>query len=106
MAGYAVVMEEIPLSLVFDDAVVCRPSHNRFKDDAFISKRPVGIVSYTIAEQVSVASAVTEIVSALIFVHPTGFKETVWIIGCQGLSLGICDYHGSGHFPELPGITG
>ena len=65
-----VVMEEIPLTFVLHDGVVCGPAYDRLEDDSLIAEWSVGVVADGIAQQMAVASGVREVVFALILVHP------------------------------------
>ena len=66
----AVVIEQEPLALIFDDAVMGGPAYNGIEDDALISERAVGIVADGIAEEVAVTCRIAEIVLTIVLVHP------------------------------------
>lgn len=68
--GDTVVVEEIPLAIIFDDAVVSGPAHNGCQDNSLIGEGPVGIVADCIAEEMAVAGGIREIILSIVFVHP------------------------------------
>ena len=67
---YTVVIEQIPLSLILYDAVVSGPTNNRIQDDTLIGEWSIRIVTDGIAEEVAITSRITEIVLAVVLVHP------------------------------------
>ena len=70
VGGHAVVIAQVPLSLVFYDGVVGSPADDGFEDDTLITEWPVWVVANGIAQEMTVASGVGEIVLAIVFVHP------------------------------------
>ena len=66
----AVMIEEIPLSLVLNDAVVGCPTNNRIEDNSLIGERTVWVVTRGVAQEVAVASRVREVVLAVVLMHP------------------------------------
>ena len=66
----AVVIEQEPLALVLDDAVMGGPAYDGIEDDALISEWAVGVVADSVAEEVAVTSRIAEIVFAIVLVHP------------------------------------
>lgn len=91
IGGYAVVIEQEPLALVLDDAVVGSPAHNGIEEHTLIGERSVGVVADGVTEEVAVTGRIAEIVLAIILVHPRSLKETMRITGLQGLSVLIDD---------------
>ena len=91
--GYTVVVEQEPLALVLDDAVVGSPAHDGVEEHALIGERAVGVVADGVAEEVAVASGVAEIVFAVVLVHPRCLEETMGIAGLQGLTVFVDDDH-------------
>jgi hypothetical protein len=79
--GYAVVVAEIPLTFELYDGVVGGPTYDGVEDDTFIGKWSIGIVANSIAKQVAVTCRVGEIILSIVFVHPRGLEEAVWITG-------------------------
>ena len=65
--GYTVVVEQEPLALVLDDAVVGSPAHDGVEEHALIGERSVRIVTNGIAEEVAVARGVGEIILGVVF---------------------------------------
>ena len=63
-------MEEIPLAAVLEDGMMSGPSHYWREDDTLIGERSVGIVAHGIAEQMTVAGGVREIILSVVLVHP------------------------------------
>ena len=86
------MMEEIPFTLVFDDAVVCGPANDGSKDHALEGEGAVGIIANGVAQQMAVAGGIGEIVLAIVFVDPRSLEEAVRIISLEGLSL-LVDNH-------------
>ena len=82
------------------------PAHDGVEDDALKGERPVGIVTNGIAQVMGVAGAVAEVVAAVVLMHPTGFKEAVWVVGGQRLSVCVNDLHGTRRFGELQHVVG
>ena len=70
VGGNAVVIEQEPLALVLDDAVMGCPAHNGIEEHTLIGERSVRIVADGIAEEMTVASRIAEIVLAIILMHP------------------------------------
>ena len=93
VGGNAVVIEQEPLALVLDDAVMGCPAHNGIEEYTLIGERAVGVVADGIAEEVAVTSRIAEIVLAIVFVHPRSLKETMRITSLQGLSVLVDDDH-------------
>ena len=67
---HTVVVEQIPLSFVFCNAVVSSPSDDGFEDDTLVGERSVGIVAHCVAEEMRIARRVREIILAVLLVHP------------------------------------
>jgi hypothetical protein len=88
---YAVVIEQIPLTLILYDAVVSGPSYNGVKDNTLIGERTIRIIANSIAQHVAVTSRVGEVVLTVILMHPAGLEEAVRITSLQGLSILIYD---------------
>ena len=80
-------MEQIPLSLVLTDAVMGCPTYHWFQDNAFVSEWSISIITYCIAEIMSITRRVAEVILALILVHPASLEEAMRIIGWQHLTL-------------------
>ena len=80
-------MEQIPLSLVLTDTVMGCPTYYRFQDDALVSERTIRIITYSIAEIMSITGRVAEVILALILMHPAGLEEAMWIISWQYITL-------------------
>ena len=59
-------MEQIPLSLVLTDTVMGCPTYYRFQDDALVSEWSIRIITYSIAEIMSITGRVAEVILALI----------------------------------------
>ena len=91
VAGYTVVIEQIPLALVLYDRVVSGPSYDGIQDDALIGERSVGVVADGIAQQVAVTRRIGEVVLAIVLMHPAGLKEAVGVTSLQGLTVLIND---------------
>ena len=104
VAGHTVVVEEIPVAVILQDAVVCCPADNGVEDHTLIGERTVGIVADSIAEQVTVAGGVREIVSAVHLMHPAGLEESVRVVGGEWLSLLVDDDDGTWHLAELHAV--
>ena len=51
-------MEEIPLSLIFKYGMMGSPSYTRSEDHAMIGEWSIGVVTCSIAEQMTVASGI------------------------------------------------
>ena len=77
---YTVVVEQIPLSFIFYDGMVCSPAHNRSKDNALISERSVRIIASGVAQTMRITSGVGKIIFTVILMHPAGFEETAPVI--------------------------
>ena len=103
---HAVVMEQIPLSLVLTDTMMGGPAYHRFQDNTLVSEWSVRIIAYRIAEIMGVARRVTEVILALILVHPTCLEEAMWIIGWQYLALLVNDNHRLWHLGKLLHVIG
>ena len=106
VGGDAVVVEEIPLTLVLHDAVMGGPSHDGLEDDALIGEGSVRIVTHGIAQVMGVASAVGEIILAVHLVHPGSLEEAVRIAGLQRFAFLIDDDDGTGSLSELQHVVG
>jgi hypothetical protein len=70
VAGYTVMIAQIPLALELNNAVVSRPTYDRIENNALVGKRTIGIVTNGIAQEVAIASGIGEIVLTIILVHP------------------------------------
>jgi hypothetical protein len=68
--GNTIVIEQIPLSFVFHDAMMGCPTDYRVKDNALIGEWSVRVVTDGIAEEMTVTCRIREIVLPVIFVHP------------------------------------
>ena len=55
---HAVVVEQVPLSLVLYNRVVGGPAYNGVKDNTLIGERSVGVVTRSVAQEVAVAGRV------------------------------------------------
>ena len=78
--GDTVVMEEIPLATVFNDAVVGGPAYDRSKDFTAIDEGSVGVVADGVAEQMAVTGGIGEIILAIVLMHPRSLEEAVRVI--------------------------
>ncbi len=65
-----VVMEEIPPPAILANAVMGGPPHDGLKQYASEGERSVGVVAYSIAQQMGVTRGIAEIVFPIVFVHP------------------------------------
>ena len=74
------MIQEIPLPLEFHYTVMCGPSDYRFQNNTLKGEGAVWIVANGIAKQVAVAGRIGEVVLTLVFMHPTGLKEAVWVV--------------------------
>ena len=99
------MIEQEPLALVLYDAVVRGPAHDGIEEHTLIGERSVGVVANGIAEEVAVACGVTEIVLAVVLVHPRSLEETVGITCLQGLTILIDDDHIVGSLGKLHHIV-
>ena len=99
------MIAQIPLTLELDDAVVGSPAYDGVEDDALIGERSVGIVADGIAKEVAVARGVRELVLTVVFVHPAGLEETVWVAGLQGLAVLVENEHGTRSLGKLQHIV-
>ena len=70
VAGYTVVIAQIPLALELYNAVVRCPTYDGIEDDTLIGEGAIGIVADGVAQEVAVTSRVGEIVLSIILVHP------------------------------------
>ena len=86
---YTVVVEEIPLALILENGMVGSPTDNRSEDDALVGEWTIRIVTYGIAQEVTVTGRIAEIVFAVVLVHPRGLEETVWVVGLERITLFI-----------------
>ena len=59
--GYAVVVAQIPLTLVFHDGVMGSPAYNGIEDDTLIAEGAIRVVTDGVAQEVAVARGVTEV---------------------------------------------
>ena len=105
-AGHAIVMEEIPLAVVFHDAVVCSPSHDRLKDYALVGEGTIGAVTRGVTDEMGVARGIRKIIFPLILVHPAGLEEAVRVIGRQWVPLFVYDEDALRRFGKLQHIIG
>ena len=94
-------MEQIPLSLVLTDTMMGCPTYYRFQDDALVSERTIRIITYCIAEIMSITGRVAEVILALILVHPASLEEAMRIIGWQYLTLLVNNDNRLWHFSKL-----
>ena len=94
-------MEQIPLSLVLTDAMMGCPTYYRLQDNTLISKWSIRIITYCIAEIMSITCRVAEVILALILVHPASLEEAMRIIGWQYLTLLVNDDNRLWHFSKL-----
>ena len=85
--GHRIVVEEIPLAIVFENGVMCGPSYYRSKYHALIGERSVRIVAHCIAKQVGVACGIREIILPVVFVHPRRLEETMRVVGLQRIAV-------------------
>ena len=69
------------------------PTHNRFQQYALVGEGAVGIVAHGIANQVSVACGVAEIVFVATLVQPRCLEEMVGILGLHGHVVLIENYY-------------
>ena len=87
------MIEQEPLALELYDAVMGRPAYNRIEDHTLIGERSVRIVADGIAEEMTVASRIAEIVLAIILMHPRSFEEAMRIACLQGFTVLINYQH-------------
>ena len=85
------MIEQEPLTLELYDAVMGRPAYNRIEDHALIGERSVRIVADGIAEEMTVASRIAEIVLAIILMHPRSLEEAMRIACLQRFAV-LIDY--------------
>jgi len=67
---YTIVMEQIPLTLIFTDTVMCCPTYNRLQKFVLVNERSVWVISYGITQEMTVARGIREIILSLVFMHP------------------------------------
>ena len=77
------------------------PAYDGFEDNTLIGERAVGVVAYGVAQQVTVACRVAEIVLAIILVHPRGLEESVRVASLQRLSVLVDNEHGTRSLGKL-----
>lgn len=94
-------MEQIPLSLVLTDAMMGCPTYYRLQDNTLVSERTIRIITYSIAEIMSITGRVAEVILALILMHPAGLEEAMWIICWQYITLFVNDDNRLWHFSKL-----
>ena len=94
-------MEQIPLSLVLTDTVMGCPTYYRLQNDALVSERTIRIITYSIAEIMSITGRVAEVILALILMHPASLEEAMRIIGWQYLTLLVNNDNRLWHFSKL-----
>lgn len=80
---HTVVVEQIPFSFILYNGMVRGPTHYRSEDDTLIGERSVRIVADGVTQAVRIAGGVGEIIFAVVFVHPTGFEETAFIVASR-----------------------
>ena len=64
------MVEQIPLSLILHDAVVGGPTNDGLQNDTLIGEGAVGRLTDSVAQIVTVACGVAEVVLSVILVHP------------------------------------
>ena len=106
VGGYTVVIQQIPLPLKLYDAVVSCPTHYGLQNHTLIGEGAVRVIANGIAEQVTVAGRIREVVLTLILVHPRSFEETVRVARLQRLAVPAQDYHWAWSLCELQHIIG
>ena len=99
------MVEKIPAAAEFDDAVVGGPAYDGGEDDTPVGEWPVGTIASGIAELVGVACAIREVVQTLVFVHPAGFEEAVWVVGRERAAVLSQDDYGAGFFGQLQHVV-
>ena len=77
------MVEQIPFSFILYNGMVRGPTHYRSEDDTLIGERSVRIVADGVTQAVRIAGGVGEIIFAVVFVHPTGFEETAFIVASR-----------------------
>ena len=97
-------MEQIPLSLVLTDAMMGCPTYYRLQDNTLISKWSIRIITYCIAEIMSITRRVAEVILALVLVHPASLEEAMRIIGWQYLTLLVNNDNRLWHLSKLLNI--
>lgn len=88
------MMEEIPSAFIFDYAVVCGPAHDGLEEHAAVGEGSIGVVARGVTEEMGVARAVTEIIGAVVFVHPACLEEAMRVVGWHHGAVGVEDDDG------------
>ena len=95
------MIEQEPLALVLHDTMMGRPAYDRVEDDTLIGEGTIGIVADGIAEEVTVARRVAEVILSIVLMHPGGLEETVGIACLQGRTVFVKDHHRTGSLGKL-----
>src|SRR5690554_1046004 len=77
---FAVVIKQIPLAFEFYDGMVIGPAKHRLKNNSLISEWTIRVITNAISDIVRVTGRPGEVIFAVIFVHPGGFKKTSFIV--------------------------
>ena len=97
-------MEQIPLTLILADTVMGCPTYHRLQNNALVSERTIRIITYSIAEIMGITGRVTEVILALVLVHPASLEEAMRIIGWQYLTLLVNNDNRLWHLSKLLNI--
>lgn len=101
-----VVIEQVPLVVVFYDGVVVGPAEYRGEHYAFVGVGAVEIVGYRVGDKVGVARGVGQIIFAVEFMYPGTFKKAAIGVGAeQGDASAIEDLNILGRLCELQHVV-
>jgi len=107
LAELAVVMEQPPTALEFDDGVMRGPAEHRLQDAATVGEGSIRAVANGIAQIMGIAGRVTKVVLPVVLVHPRGLEEAaVMVVSGDGLPRLGCEDHDFAHIlSELPHVV-
>ena len=106
LGRHAVVMEKPPFTFELHDTVVSGPAYHRSKNLSLVSERSIRIVSDSIADTVSIAGRVAEIILSVVLVEPAGLEEAALVVSCKKrLAVLIENHHIARIFRELEHVT-
>ncbi len=83
-----VVVEQIPFTLVLHDGVVVGPAEYGGEDYAFVGVGAIEVFSHRIGDVVGVAGGIGEVILAVKFVDPGGFKKAAVAVGTEQWNTG------------------
>ena len=106
LGRHAVVMEKPPFAFELHYTMESGPAYHRSKNLSLVSERSIRIVSDSIADTMSIAGRVAEIILSVVLVEPAGLEEAALVVSCKKrLAVLIENHHVARIFRELEHVT-